>query len=82
MFPKGFNTLRLHGVRRLAVVDHAGGLTVVVSVDDLIQLPVEEMTELGRLISKEQSREIGLNGGRAAWYSIQDAKLIQPGRSR
>ena len=52
--------MRAHGVRRIPVVDQMGGLTGIVSVDDLIQLLAQEMTELGKLISKEQAREVEL----------------------
>jgi len=49
--------MRLHGVRRMPVVDRDGGLVGIVSVDDLVQLFAEEMSELGKLITREQARE-------------------------
>jgi CBS domain-containing protein len=52
--------MRIHGVRRIPVVDEAGGLTGIVSVDDLIELLAQEMTELGKPISNEQAREVEL----------------------
>jgi Mg/Co/Ni transporter MgtE len=38
-------------------VDTQGSLVGIISVDDLIQLLAEEMTELSKLISREQARE-------------------------
>ena len=49
--------MRRHGVRRMPIVDAQGSLVGIVSVDDLIQLLAEEMTELSKLISREQARE-------------------------
>jgi CBS domain-containing protein len=50
--------MRVHGIRRMPVVDRAGGLAGIVSVDDLIQLLAEEMTALGKLISAQQAHEV------------------------
>jgi CBS domain-containing protein len=49
--------MRTHGIRRMPVVDQQGSLVGIVSVDDLIQLLGEELSELGKLISREQARE-------------------------
>jgi CBS domain-containing protein len=45
------------GVRRIPVVTRQGTLVGIVSIDDLIQLLAEEMTELAKLISREQRKE-------------------------
>jgi Mg/Co/Ni transporter MgtE len=41
----------------MPIVDAQGSLVGIISVDDLIQLLAEEMTELSKLISREQARE-------------------------
>jgi Mg/Co/Ni transporter MgtE len=41
----------------MPIVDAQGSLVGIVSVDDLIQLLAEDMTELSKLISREQARE-------------------------
>lgn len=50
--------MRSAGVRRIPVVTRQGDLVGIVSIDDLIQLLAEEMTELAKLISREQRREL------------------------
>jgi CBS domain-containing protein len=55
-----FETMRYmrdQGVRRLPVVDAAGGLVGIVTLDDLLELLAEEMGELSRLVSHERARE-------------------------
>jgi CBS domain-containing protein len=49
--------MRRHGVRRMPVLDHAGTLIGIISIDDLIELLAAEMSELAKLISKEQVEE-------------------------
>lgn len=49
--------MRAHGIRRMPVVNLQGALAGIVSVDDLIQLLAEEMSELAKLITREQTRE-------------------------
>jgi CBS domain-containing protein len=50
--------MRIHGVRRVPVVDKTGALMGIMSIDDLFSLLAEEMTELARLTSREQAMEI------------------------
>lgn len=49
--------MRDRGVRRLPVVDAAGALIGIVTVDDLMELIAEQMVDLVGLVSKELSRE-------------------------
>lgn len=56
-----FETIRLmrvKGIRRIPVVNQAGGLEGIVSADDLLDLLAEEMTELAKVAPREQVREI------------------------
>ena len=52
--------MRTRGVRRMPIVNLAGDLVGVVSVDDLIEILAEELSELARLIAREQGREVRL----------------------
>jgi CBS domain-containing protein len=49
--------MRSAGVRRIPVVTRRGALVGIVSIDDLLELLAEEMTELAKLISREQRKE-------------------------
>jgi len=49
--------MRINGIRRMSVVDGKGGLVGIISLDDLIQLLAEEMSELAKIIVREQARE-------------------------
>ena len=49
--------MRDKGVRRMPVVDHEGGLVGILTLDDLLSLLAEEMTELAKLVSHERQRE-------------------------
>lgn len=49
--------MRLHGVRRLPVVDHDGRLMGIVTLDDMLTLHAAQATALADIVSKEQHRE-------------------------
>jgi len=49
--------MRDKGVRRMPVVDGTGGLVGILTLDDLLSLLAEEMTELAKLVSHERQRE-------------------------
>lgn len=55
-----FETIRLmraKGIRRVPVVNQAGGLEGIVSADDMLDLLAEEMVELAKVAPREQERE-------------------------
>jgi CBS domain-containing protein len=54
--------MRDKGVRRIPVVNEKGGLEGLLSVDDILELLAEQLTDLVSLIGKEQSRESKLRG--------------------
>jgi CBS domain-containing protein len=49
--------MRDKGVRRMPVVDREGGLVGIITLDDMLSLLAEEMTELAKLVSHERQRE-------------------------
>lgn len=49
--------MRFRGIRRTPVVNSAGGLTGIVSVDDLLEFLAEEMGELSRISSHQHAQE-------------------------
>jgi predicted transcriptional regulator len=50
-------TMRTYGVRRLPVVNAAGGLEGILTFDDVIQLLSEELSDLATLLAREEKRE-------------------------
>jgi CBS domain-containing protein len=49
--------MRTKGIRRIIVVNDRGGLVGILSMDDLLELLSEEMSEFAKLFSREQARE-------------------------
>ena len=49
--------MRDQGVRRMPVVDAAGALVGILTLDDLLELLAEELGELAKLLSRERQRE-------------------------
>jgi CBS domain-containing protein len=52
----GIERMRLHGVRRLPVVEH-GSLLGIVTLDDLLTLHAREAVALSEIVSKERTHE-------------------------
>ena len=49
--------MRYKGVRRLPIVDKDGQLVGIVSFDDLLEVLAEQLTELSKIVAREQARE-------------------------
>jgi len=49
--------MRFKGVRRVPVVDDQGGLVGIVTLDDLLKVIGEQLTLLGRVMSRERFEE-------------------------
>ena len=49
--------MRFRGIRRVPVVNSVGGLTGIVSADDLLEFLAEEMGQLSRISAHQQSHE-------------------------
>jgi CBS domain-containing protein len=54
--------MRYKGVRRLPIVGKSGELIGIVSIDDLLEVLAEEISELAKVISREQARETATRG--------------------
>jgi CBS domain-containing protein len=49
--------MRVHGVRRVPVVDDAGGVVGIITLDDLLKVHAAQATALVDIVSKEQTHE-------------------------
>jgi CBS domain-containing protein len=49
--------MRAKGARRAPVVDKEGALIGIISADDFVELLADELSDLAKLISREQKRE-------------------------
>ena len=49
--------MRYKGVRRLPIVGKSGELIGIVSIDDLLEVLAEELSELAKIVAREQARE-------------------------
>lgn len=49
--------MRTHGIRRIPVINEEGGLEGIISVDDMLDLLAEELTELAKIAPRGQARE-------------------------
>jgi len=49
--------MRCKGVRRLPIVGKSGELIGIVSIDDLLEILAEEISELAKVVAREQARE-------------------------
>jgi CBS domain-containing protein len=54
---EGIERMRVHGVRRLPIVDHNGSLVGIVALDDLLSLHAKQAGALAEIVSKEQVKE-------------------------
>ena len=49
--------MRANGIRRIPVINEKGGLAGIISVDDMMDLLAEELTELAKVAPREQDHE-------------------------
>jgi CBS domain-containing protein len=50
-------TMQSYGIRRLPIVNAAGGLEGILTFDDVIALLSEQLNDLARIVTAEQKRE-------------------------
>jgi CBS domain-containing protein len=56
--------MRSYGVRRLPVVNEGGGLEGILTLDDVLELASEEITDLTQLVTREREHECERRPGR------------------
>src|SRR3972149_1394233 len=49
--------MRYKGARRLPIVDKDGQLVGIVSFDDLLEVLAEQLTQVSKIVAREQGRE-------------------------
>jgi CBS domain-containing protein len=49
--------MRVKGVRRMPIVDAESRLVGIVTIDDLLEVLAEELTDIAHIVSREQSHE-------------------------
>ncbi len=49
--------MRVNGIRRIPVVDDNGGMIGIITVDDMLDLLAEELSELAKVAPREQAGE-------------------------
>ena len=54
---EAIEVMRFKGVRRMPIVDADGRLVGIVTIDDLLEVLAEELTDIARIVSREQSHE-------------------------
>ena len=50
--------MRTHAIRRISVVSNDGALIGILSVDDVLPLLAEELSELAKISQRQQTREV------------------------
>lgn len=51
------DNMRMHGIRRIPVVEADGGLAGIVTVDDILDEVTDQLTDIVRLVATQQKRE-------------------------
>ena len=49
--------MRINGIRRIPIVNQAGGLVGILSIDDILDVIVEQLMDLDQIIVNEQKNE-------------------------